>query len=88
MKTIDTTVNISLKYSVNEKKLSEIIKSGEIEKKYLAHIFAFFADVPVPDMMAFIKKYDISQSLIKKYYFKHVKKFYPNAELENVFSSK
>lgn len=88
MKTIDTTVNISLKYSVTEKKLSEIIKSGKTDEKYLAHIFAFFTDVPVPDILAFIKKYGISLSLIKKYYFKHVKKFYPNAELENVFSFK
>lgn len=88
MKTIDTTINISLKYPVTEKKLSEIIKSGKTEEKYLAHIFAFFTDVPVPDILVFIKKYGISLSLIKKYYVKHVKKFYPNTELENVFSFK
>jgi hypothetical protein len=40
MKTIDTTVNISLKYPATEKKLSAIIKSGKMEEKYLSHIFA------------------------------------------------
>jgi|GEM_PF-2076119 len=88
MKTVNTTVNISLKNPVTEKKLSEIIKSGKTEEKYLAHIFALFTDVPVPDILAFTEKYGISLSLIKKYYFKHVKKFYSNTELENAFSFK
>jgi hypothetical protein len=88
MKTVDTTVNISMRYPVSEKKLSEIIKSGKTDNKYLAHIFALFTDVPASDFLAFIKKYDISLPTIKKYYFKHVKKFYPNAELENVFTFK
>jgi len=80
MKTIDTTVNISLKYAVTEKKLSAIIKSGETEEKYLAHIFALFTDVPVVDILAFAEKYDISLPAIKKYY--------PNRELEEVFTEK
>jgi len=88
MKTVDTTVNISMRYPVSEKKLSEIIKSGKTDNKYLAHIFALFTDVPAPDFLAFIKKYDISMPAIKKYYCKHIKKFYPNAELENVFTFK
>lgn len=88
MKTIDTTVNISLKYPVTENKLAAIIKSGETEEKYLAHIFALFADVPVSDLLAFAGKYDISLQVIKKYYLKHVKKYYPNHELEEVFAVK
>jgi hypothetical protein len=47
-----------------------------------------FTDVPASDSLAFIKKYDISLPAIKKYYFKHIKKFYPNTELENVFTFK
>ncbi len=88
MKTIDTTVNISLKYPATEKKLSAIIKSGETEEKYLAHIFALFTDVPIPDILAFAEKYDVSLPVIWKYYLKHVKKYYPNHELEEVFTVK
>lgn len=88
MKTIDTTVNISLKYPATEKKLSSLIKSGEIEEKYLAHMFALFTDVPVSDLLTFAEKYSISISAIKKYYMKHVKKFYSNYELEDVFALK
>ncbi len=46
MKTVDTSVNISLKHAATEKRLSAIIKSGETDEKYLAHIFALFTDVP------------------------------------------
>jgi hypothetical protein len=88
MKTIDTTVNISLKHPATEKKLSAIIKSGETDEKYLAHIFALFSDVPVSDILAFAEKYDISLTAIKKYYLDHVKKYYPNVELEEVFTLK
>jgi hypothetical protein len=88
MKTIDTTVNISLKYPATEKKLSALIKSDETEEMYLAHIFALFTDVPVSDLLTFAEKYDISISAIKKYYMKHVKKFYSNHELEDVFTIK
>ncbi len=88
MKTVDTTVNISMKYPVTEKKLSEIIKTGKIDTKYFAHIIALFTDVPVPDFMVFIKKYGISLSTVKKFYFKHIKKFYSNNELENIFTFK
>lgn len=88
MKTIDTTVNISLKHPVSEKKLSEIIKSGRMEKKYLAHIFPLFTDVPVADISVFIRKYDISLPEIREFYLKHVKKYYPNRDLENLFSFK
>ena len=88
MKTIDTTVNISLKYPVTEKKLSALIKSGKTEEKYLSHIFALFADVPVPDILAFAEKFDIRLPVIKTYYLKHVKKYYPNHELEEVFTFK
>ncbi len=88
MKTIDTTVNISLKYPATEKKLSAIIKSGETEEKYLAHIFALFTDVPVSDILVFAEKYNISLAVIKKYYHKHIKKIYPNHALEEVFAFK
>jgi len=88
MKTIDSTVNISLKFPITEKKLSEIIKSGKTDDKYLSHLFALFTDVPVSDIMFFTKKNKISLSLLKKYYLKNIKKFYSNTELENVFSSK
>lgn len=88
MKTIDTTVNISLKYPAAEKKLSAIIKSGKTEEKYLSHIFALFSDVPVQDILAFAEKFDISLPVIKTYYLKHVKKYYPNHELEEVFTFK
>ncbi len=85
MKTIDTT---SLKYSITEKKLASLIKSGETEEKYLAHIFALFTDVPVSDILTFAEKYDISLSAIKTYYLKHVKKIYSNYELEEIFALK
>ncbi|MCG2813223.1 MAG: arginine deiminase-related protein, partial [Thermodesulfovibrionales bacterium] len=62
--------------------------SAEKDNKYFAHVFCLFSDVPASDFLAFIKKYDISLPAIKKYYFKHVKKFYPNTELENVFTFK
>jgi hypothetical protein len=88
MKTIDTTVNISLKYPATEKKLSSLIKSGEAEEKYLAHIFVLFTDVPVSDLLTFAEKYNISVSAIKKYYMKYVKKYYSNHELEDVFALK
>ena len=88
MKTIDSTVNISLKFPITEKKLSEIIKSGKTDDKYLSHLFALFTDVPVSDIIFFTKKNKISLSLLKKYYLKNIKKFYSNTELENVFSSK
>lgn len=88
MKTVDTTVNISLKYPATEKKLSAIIKSGKTEEKYLSHIFALFSDVPVTDLLAFAEKFDISLPVIKAYYLKHVKKYYPNHKLEEVFTVK
>lgn len=88
MKTIDTTVNISFKYPITEKKLSALVKSDKTEEKYLSHIFALFADVPVQDILAFAEKFDISLPVIKKYYLKHVKKYYPNHELEKVFTVK
>jgi hypothetical protein len=88
MKTIDTTVNISLKYSATEKKLADIVKSGKTDEKYLAHVFALFSDVPVSDLLAFAEKHEISLSAVKKYYDKNVKKFYPNHELEEVFALK
>jgi hypothetical protein len=47
-----------LKYPAIEKKLSALIKSGKTEEKYLSHIFALFADVPVPDILAFAEKFD------------------------------
>lgn len=88
MKTIDGTVNISLKYPATEKKLSAIIKSGKTEEKYLAHIFALFTDVPVADLLVFTEKHGISLKVIQKFYDKHVKKYYPNHELEEVFALK
>ncbi len=70
------------------RKLSAIIKSGKTEEKYLSHIFALFTDVPVTDILAFAEKFDISLPVIKTYYLKHVKKYYRNHELEEVFTFK
>lgn len=86
MKNIATTVNVSFKYPITEKKLSALIKSGTVEQKYLPHIFSFFTDVPTTDILFFIKKFHIPLLLLKKYYINYVKDLYPNKELEEVFT--
>ena len=88
MKKVSVTVNISFKYPATDKKLSAIIKSGKPEKKYLPHIFALFADVPTADLLAFAAKSGIGLPDIKKFYSKHVKKYYPNHELEGILAGK
>ncbi len=85
MKTVATTVNISFKYPISEEKLCALIKTGKIEAKYAAHMFAFFTDVPVPDIVNFVKKFSIPMSALQQYYKKYVKPFYPNKTLEEVF---
>ena len=88
MKTVETTVNISLKYPATEKKLCAIIKSGKTEDKYLAHFFALFTDVPLPDLLAFAENNDLSLTAVKKFYQKYIKQFYPNPALEEALSGK
>ncbi len=86
MKNIAITVNVSFKYPISEKKLSALIKTGTVEQKYLPHIFAFFTDVPTPDVLHFIKKFHIPLLLLKNYYTNYVKDLYPNKELEDIFT--
>ncbi len=88
MKDIAATVSVSLKYPVTEKKLTAIINSGKTEDKYLPHIFALFTDVPVADLFFFVGKNHISLPVFKTYYQMHVKKFYPNHELEEALAVK
>ena len=80
-----STVNSSLKSALEEDTLAKIIISGELPAKYFAHLCAFFTDVPVSAIMKFINRYGIELKMLENYYYKHIKKYYPNYDLEDVF---
>lgn len=80
-----STVNSSLKSALDEDTLAEIIISGELPAKYFAHLCAFFTDVPVSAIMKFINRYGIELKTLENYYYKHIKKYYRNNDLEDVF---
>lgn len=82
---IINTVNASFKINISEKILVKLIKEKKIEKKWSAHIYAFFSDVPVQDIVKFAIKYQIPLGVIKKYYEKYVKNYFPNKQLEDIF---
>lgn len=74
-----------MKYSIDEETLTKIIKSGEMNDYYFAHLCAFFTDVPVPAIIKFAKQFNITIDELKSYYEKHIKDIYPNRDLEEVF---
>lgn len=82
---IISTVNASFNIPITEDELVELIKKKKFNKKWSAHIFAFFSDVPVQDIVKFAIKHRIPLEDIKKYYEQHVKNYYPNKELEDIF---
>ncbi len=80
-----STVNSLLKSALDEDALAEIIRSGELPVKYFAHLCAFFTDVPVSAIMKFINRYGIELKTLENYYYKHIREYYPNHDLEDVF---
>lgn len=82
---IINTVNSSFNVHINEKMLVKLIKKKKFEKKWSAHIFVFFSDVPVQDIVKFALKNKISLEEIKEYYEKYIKNYFPNKYLEDIF---
>lgn len=80
-----TTVNSSFNVHITEKVLVKLLKKKKIEKKWAPHIYAFFSDVPVQDIVKFALKHKIPLEEIKKYYEEYIKNYYPNKQLEDIF---
>jgi len=75
-------VNISVKKPISEKFFATIIRSGILNRKYYAQIFAFFTELPIVSIVSFINKYNLSEIKLLKYYRNNVKKYYRNYALE------
>ncbi len=71
--------------SITERVLVELIKKKKFDKKWAGHIYAFFTDVPVQDIVRFAIEHKISLSKIRSYYEKFIKEYFPNKELEDIF---
>lgn len=82
MSTVLTTVNINVKTPITEETLVSLIKNMEFDDKWIAHIFNFFTDVPLPDFVFFCKIHSIDMKKIKAYYDKYVSAYYSNKSLE------
>jgi hypothetical protein len=78
-------VNVSVKNPVKENVFAVIIRSGTLKMKYCAQIFAFFTELPMRTILAFVKKHKLTASQMLCFYEKNVKKYYRNPALEDYF---
>lgn len=82
---VESIVNAPLKDPLSEPALAVILKSGEMDPHYLAHLCNFFTDVPVAEILRFAKRFGIPMQTLKQFYFLHIREYYPNPDLEEVF---
>ena len=81
---VETIVNAPLQRTLSEEDLAAILKSGRMDERYLAHLFNFFTDVPVSEMLRFARRFEIPLQTLKQFYIQYIREYYPNPELEEV----
>jgi hypothetical protein len=83
MKQILSTVNVALRKEIDEERLAEIVRSGNVPDGSNLAIEALFTDVPVSALMEFIGRVGISRAELREYYYRNIKKRYTNRKLED-----
>lgn len=83
---VETTINAQTKNYLKEEKLAGLIKNMEFNPEYKIQIYNFFTDVHPQDIMRFIINYGISEMVLKRYYERYVKDYYPNKKFEEMFT--
>ncbi|GFN23691.1 hypothetical protein TAMC210_20080 [Thermanaeromonas sp. C210] len=81
---VEGTINAQTADYLPEEKLARMLKNMEFSEKYMAHVFNFFTDVPLQDIVKFITRHNIPEATLLKYYQAYVQAFYRNRELEEM----
>ncbi|MEW6448613.1 MAG: hypothetical protein AB1426_11080 [Bacillota bacterium] len=81
---IETTINAQTKTYLKEADLARMIKKMEFASEYTVQIFNFFTDLPLQDIERFLVRNQVEEGVLKAYYERYVREFYPRPELEEM----